>query len=726
MVGVLAVAGLILGPVAVAAQSASAAANSGSLSGTVVNTSHAPLANICVTATANQGRSAPSSTQTAADGTYTISGLDQNTYLINFTDCSSSPTYAPQYYNGTVAGSYVSYDATWVSVSANATTSSVNATLTLAGSVSGTVTNTSSTPLANICVYAWGAHGENTQVAGTATNASGAYTISGLAADDYIVFFKSCGASSYGTEYYNATATGAPGYRGASNVVVGAGTTTTGINAEMSTAGSIAGTVTDTSSFGLGGICVIATGNNGEVNTTTTAHDGTYTITGLAADHYNVEFANQAIKGCGNSDNYGDQYYNNTAAGAPSPSTATLIAISPGSAVVGINAMMSPGGAITGTITDVQGDPLTSICAEAIGSNGQVVGTPVYHGFGQSSTYVISNLYPDNYVVEFYDCSDNPQYPTQFFDGNVGGSPTAETATLLPVVADGTVSSIDATMSLLTSQFIRFTSVAPPAAVIGQTYSVAASGGASGNPIIYSIDAASSPGSCSLNGTTVSFISVGTCIIDADQAGTTTYSAAAESRQKVLVVTALTVQQPLQVAFSGSEHHAVQLSVKGGSGNGSVTYSVTDGTATGCTITHSTLTAISAGTCIVTATKAASSTYAPVSSAPTTVTLSFSSVPWRVTGASGVLHGGKSSLITLKGTNGFDQSSVKSVHGMTITVLRRTAGSLRLRVRVAASVKPGVYPLVLKNTSGATTKVYIVMTRVRHSHATVGRLRLRR
>ena len=692
----------------------------------MTNAAHTPLANICVTATANEGLSAPSSTQTASDGTYTITNLEQNTYLINFTDCSSSPSYAPQYYNGTVQGSYVSYNATWVSVSQGATTSSVDATMGLAGSISGTVTSTSSSPLANICAFAWGTHGENTQVPGTPTGANGTYVITGLAADTYIVFFKSCGPSSYGTEYYNTTPTGAPGYRGATNVVVSAGATTTSINAQMSTAGSISGEVTDTMNSPLNGICVIATGANGEVNTSTTGHDGTYTVSGLAADSYTVEFANQAIKGCGNTDNYGDQYYNDTAAGAPSPSTATTIAITPGSAVFNINAAMSPGGSISGTITDSQGNRLTSICADAIGSNGQVVGTPVLHGYGESSTYVISNLYPDTYVVEFYDCSDDPQYPTQYYDGNVGGAPSAATATPLAVSANATVTSIDATMSLLTPQFIRFTTSAPPAAIIGQTYNVAATGGSSGNPIVYSIDAQSSPSSCSLNGTTVSFVSVGTCIVDADQAGTASYSSAAKSRQKILVVTALTPQQPLQLTSRG-ESRRVELVTSGGSGTGAVTFAVVDGTATGCSVNRSDLSSQTAGTCVVTATKAPSSTYASVSSSPLTVTVSMNgSSAWRLTGFSGVLRGGKTTMLTLKGTGDFNQSRVPSLHGITVQVVKRSTSSLKIKVKVAANVKPGVYALVVTSATGASTKVYVVMTRVHHSKATIGRLRLTR
>ncbi len=56
--------------------------------------------------------------------------------------------------------------------------------------------------------------------------------------------------------------------------------------------GSISGTVTDAADpSGLSGVCVTAASSDGGVTgTATTAGDGTYAISGLAPDTYNVEF----------------------------------------------------------------------------------------------------------------------------------------------------------------------------------------------------------------------------------------------------------------------------------------------------------------------------------------------------------------------------------------------------------------------------------------------------
>jgi hypothetical protein len=70
-------------------------------------------------------------------------------------------------------------------------------------------------------------------------------------------------------------------------------------------------------------------------------------------------------------------------------------------------------------------------------------------------------------------------------------------------------------------QSIRFTSTPPTAAVVGgPSYTVTATGGASGNPVTFSSVA---PAVCVVFGSTFSFIGVGTCTIDAHQAGNADY-----------------------------------------------------------------------------------------------------------------------------------------------------------------------------------------------------------
>ena len=72
------------------------------------------------------------------------------------------------------------------------------------------------------------------------------------------------------------------------------------------------------------------------------------------------------------------------------------------------------------------------------------------------------------------------------------------------------------------------------------------------------------------------------------------------------------------------------LSTTGGSGTGAITFTVANGTATGCVVTGLALTSATAGTCLVTATKASDTTYVSVSSAATTVTFAKLAIPGAV------------------------------------------------------------------------------------------------
>ncbi|MDQ1695390.1 MAG: large repetitive protein [Frankiaceae bacterium] len=86
------------------------------------------------------------------------------------------------------------------------------------------------------------------------------------------------------------------------------------------------------------------------------------------------------------------------------------------------------------------------------------------------------------------------------------------------------------------TQAVTFTSTAPASPVVGDSYTPSATGGASGNDVTFSVDAATTTNACSIDGTgTVSFDHTGSCVIDADQAGTTNYTDAPTTDQTVTV-----------------------------------------------------------------------------------------------------------------------------------------------------------------------------------------------
>lgn len=80
------------------------------------------------------------------------------------------------------------------------------------------------------------------------------------------------------------------------------------------------------------------------------------------------------------------------------------------------------------------------------------------------------------------------------------------------------------------AQQVRFTSTPLKGESYGFTYFATAVGGGSGNPVRFSVPD-SSAGVCSAAGPLVSFIGVGLCVVDADQAGNVDYAAATRAQQ---------------------------------------------------------------------------------------------------------------------------------------------------------------------------------------------------
>ncbi|MFI5035615.1 MAG: hypothetical protein ACHQFZ_05365 [Acidimicrobiales bacterium] len=140
------------------------------------------------------------------------------------------------------------------------------------------------------------------------------------------------------------------------------------------------------------------------------------------------------------------------------------------------------------------------------------------------------------------------------------------------------------------------------------------------------------------------------------------FSAAAGTAQAGLSVTSL----------SGTVGTPLALTTSGGSGTGAVSFVVVNGSATGCAVTNGALSATTGGTCFVTATKAADSTYLAVSSTPTTVTLAALPVVTLVTTHATLKSNAKTLAIKISCTNApcdgtLDVSAsviVRKVHGV--------------------------------------------------------------
>lgn len=201
----------------------------GSISGTVTAGGQGgPLAGVLVSANRDVGLgylSQFASDTTAADGTYTLSGLASADYKVGFYTVTSQPDYSGGFYNGS-SNNPAGDD---VTVSAPNETAGIDAALApKPGSISGTVTaEQGGALLEGVQVSANRDIGQGLSEFSTATTAAdGTYTLYGLDSGDYKVFFSS---GNFSDQWYDASSNNPTGV----DVTVSAPDGRTGINAAL-------------------------------------------------------------------------------------------------------------------------------------------------------------------------------------------------------------------------------------------------------------------------------------------------------------------------------------------------------------------------------------------------------------------------------------------------------------------------------------------------------------
>jgi YVTN family beta-propeller protein len=204
------------------------------------------------------------------------------------------------------------------------------------------------------------------------------------------------------------------------------------------------------------------------------------------------------------------------------------------------------------------------------------------------------------------------------------------------------------------AQIITFIQPASPVTYGVSPITLSASGGASGNAVVFSV--ASGPGTVSgTNGSTLTITGAGTVVVAANQAGNTDYTAAAQVTQSIVVNQArqiITFTQPTSPVTYGVS--PITLSATGGASGNPVIFNVVSGPGS---VSDSMLTITGAGTVVIAANQAGNINYtaAPqvmqsvvVTLAPQTIT--FTPPP------SVVLYG--VSPITLSATGGASGNAV--------------------------------------------------------------------
>ncbi len=169
------------------------------------------------------------------------------------------------------------------------------------------------------------------------------------------------------------------------------------------------------------------------------------------------------------------------------------------------------------------------------------------------------------------------------FDGtNPGGVWSLYAVTVGEGDGTGTISggwSIDFAVA---NQTVSFTTTAPTTADAGTNYAANATA-TSTLPVAYSIDAGSTPGTCSVDATSgeVSFLAAGTCILDANQSGDGNYNPAPQVQQTINVVSAPGAPT-LNSATPGNGEVVLHWTAPASNGGSAITsYNIYEGTSSG-------------------------------------------------------------------------------------------------------------------------------------------------
>jgi protocatechuate 3,4-dioxygenase beta subunit len=396
-----------------------ALSSSGTITGHVTGPAGQDLAGICVTVLGSNQFDFVAFGSTNPSGVYTISGVPAGSYKVQFSSCGPGGNFLTEYYND--RPDFASADA--VVVVGGQTTQNIDAALASGGSITGHVTGPAGQDLSGICVNVLS--GEFNTAGSATTNGSGLYTVSGLSTGSYKVRFSPCGSGNFLVEFYNDK----PTFAAADSVSVTTGQTTANINAALTAGGTISGNVKGPSNQNLQDVCVTAyDANFNDVGFDDTDSNGNYTINGLPAGSYKVEF-----DPCG-AGNFLSEFYNDK----PTFATADPVVVTAGQTTSNINGVLAAAGTISGNVKGPGSVNLQNICVTVLDADEDFVDED---DTDASGNYQVTGLPSGNYRVHFSGCGAN------FIDEYYNDKSTFATADPVAVTAGQTTSNINAILA---------------------------------------------------------------------------------------------------------------------------------------------------------------------------------------------------------------------------------------------------------------------------------------
>ncbi len=393
----------------------------GEISGTVRARAGRPLSRICVDVDGRvPGGYLLTELRSGRRGRYVLHSLFPGRYTVQFSiGCGNKGNYAPQWWRLAASAAH----ATPIRIKGAKIVTKIDAALDPGAAISGTIraVNSAGQPLAGICVEATDREGDEFADADSAKN--GRYRLDGLAGGRYLIRFDPSCFGQSSSNYLSQQR----------RVTVRQAQRLTGFNAYLRPGAGLSGVVTNSRGRKVGGACVSITSGPGS-GFAVTDIDGSYSITGLPAGSYTVQFTG----GCGNTGSLAPQYYN----GEANSGSADPITLAAGTITPGIDATMQPGATITGVVTDPAGHRLSNICVGVADQSQLTFGafTAIAGSTGKGS-YRAENLAPGLYQVDF-GCDSSSKYASHWYRASPGASGYSPDLLSVPAGVTGGISAV--------------------------------------------------------------------------------------------------------------------------------------------------------------------------------------------------------------------------------------------------------------------------------------------
>ncbi|MHC3000407.1 hypothetical protein OB08_15170 [Microbacterium sp. HJ5] len=331
-----------------ATDAAHAASIAGTIAGTVVDESGAPVQGVEVVAHRYNAEwdywEWTSSVSTGEDGTYWLPDLPAGEYKLQFTPTAWGSTHVAEWWDGAAD----EWSATPLTLEDGAVLEGISPVLAQGGSISGVVTDASGSAAESVSVVVFGAD-EWTPVGSATTDPWGSYAVGGLPAGEYRIQFQTdWAAQSLVAEWWDD----AVDFASATPVDVAAGTETAGISPQLAAGNSVSGVVTDEAGESVPSVVaqVYSAESSMPVASGWTDEYGSYVVRGLPDGDYHVEFNAQHVDRPLASEWWDD---------AARQQEATLLSLSGGTQLSDISPVLGAAGAISGTVADEAGIPVT-------------------------------------------------------------------------------------------------------------------------------------------------------------------------------------------------------------------------------------------------------------------------------------------------------------------------------------------------------------------------------